>query len=103
MGGFKGIMMVLGSVMMKTFNADITRNLENMAYNIKIMSKSGRQSVMNLRQDANTQLRKMYADSDDPSGPLKADVYTTQAKAQDAYLLKQQEMLRRGKELTVEE
>lgn len=103
MGGFKGVMLVVGSIMMKTFSADMTRSLENMAYNIRSMSAGGKKEILDLRQDANKSLKRMYADSNDPSGPLKADVYTRQAKIQDSLILKEQEMLRLGKNLTEEE
>jgi hypothetical protein len=77
MGGFKGVMTVVGAVMMKTFSADITKNLENMAYNIRSMSAGGRDEIFNLRKKANKELGDMYRDSEKTeTGTVKADIFT---------------------------
>lgn len=103
MGGFKGVMTVVGAVMMKIFSDDITSNLENMAYNIKSRSSSGRQEILDLRKDANTQLRNLYANHSDSNESIKADAYKLTADLQDKLIIKQEALLRSGKSITEEE
>ena len=103
MGGFKGIMMVLGSVMMKTFSANMVTNLENMAYNIRSITKAGKQDLLDLRQSANQNLKNLYKNSNDPNTNIKGEVLVRQANLQDTLIAKEEELIRKGKALTEEE
>lgn len=51
LGGLRGVLLALGAIVTKVFSAQISQGLTNMAYNIKMMTKSGRESVEKERRD----------------------------------------------------
>jgi hypothetical protein len=46
MGGLKGVVALLGGVLLTAFSGQAARGLENMAYNIKMMTAWGQQEIM---------------------------------------------------------
>lgn len=51
LGGLRGVLLALGAIVTKVFSAQISQGLTDMAYNIKMMTKSGRESVEKERRD----------------------------------------------------
>ena len=51
LGGLQGVLLALGAIVTKVFSSQISQGLTNMAYNIKMMTKSGRESVEKERRD----------------------------------------------------
>ena len=51
LGGLQGVFLALGAIVTKVFSAQISQGLTNMAYNMKMMTKSGRESVEKERRD----------------------------------------------------
>ena len=51
LGGLQGVLLALGAIVTKVFSAQLSQGLTNMAYNIKMITKSGRESVEKERRD----------------------------------------------------
>lgn len=51
LGGLQGVLLALGSIVTKVFSAQLSQGLTNMAYNIKMMTKAGRESVEKERKE----------------------------------------------------
>jgi spermidine/putrescine-binding protein len=51
LGGLQGILLALGSIVTKVFSNQLSQGLTNMAYNIKMMTKAGRESVEKERKE----------------------------------------------------
>lgn len=50
MGGLKGVVALLGGVLLTAFSGQAARGLENMAYNIKMMTTWGSQEIMQTKE-----------------------------------------------------
>lgn len=50
MGGLKGVIALLGGVLLTAFSGQAARGLENMAYNIKMMTAWGQQEIMQTKE-----------------------------------------------------
>ena len=51
LGGLQGVLLALGSIVTKVFSTQLSQGLTNMAYNIKMMTKAGRESVEKERKE----------------------------------------------------
>ena len=51
LGGLQGVLLALGAIVTKVFSAQLSQGLTNMAYNIKMMTKAGRESVEKERKE----------------------------------------------------
>ena len=104
LGGLPGILTIISSLMFKIFGPDMIKQMEQWKYNFQLRSDDGVKEILKQRKAANEELRKMFANSaDDQVGTAKADVYTKQANLQDTLIVKQQELLAKGTQLTEEE
>ncbi len=97
LGGVKGVLLSLGAIVTKVFSAQMSQGLTNMAYNLKMMTKSGRQSIEKERQDfiANA------ADSIQSDPDFETDVDTAQKDSLTTELTLQAEYLANAEKMSV--
>lgn len=50
LGGLKGVLMAVGAIATKVFSAQLSQGLTNMVYNIRMMTKAGREAEQNARK-----------------------------------------------------
>ena len=86
LGGMDGVLLLLGSVITKVFSEQLSQGLKNTVYNIKGLTKSGRQELQGLKKEANDLLIKDLLD--DAKGPKsnQAQSMKSLSEAQQAYI-----------------
>ena len=90
LGGLKGVMAAIGAIITKVFSEQLSKGLSNMAYNLKMMTEAGRQSVAKEKKAFITDAKERLANMEDDGSPT---VHTTAAEAYDAQLSRQQQLL----------
>ena len=85
-GGLKGVLLGLGAVVTKVFSTQISNGLRDMATNLAMSTKSGREKIQNLRKEANNALIDQAFSSNTREGKLKAESYKAQGREQLAYI-----------------
>lgn len=58
LGGLPGVLSLVGSLIFKIFNQNLTSSLDNVIYNIKMSTTAGKESIKQLRQEAAQSLIK---------------------------------------------
>ena len=98
MGGLKGVLLTIGSLVTTIFGQQITATINNLANNIKMLTPTGRQQVQNRRAEANEELQTMAQGMTRNSneGASMSEAYNSQAQLQ-------QTLLDKAKSLTEEE
>ena len=86
LGCLDGVLIGIGTLLTKVFAKDLTNSLNNAIYNIKMLSKSGREAIEKTRTDAGVQLRDLYTGAATPMGEMTGMAYASQADAQDALI-----------------
>ena len=102
-GGLKGVLPLIGGLMLKAFGPQIADSLDNLVQRIKLKTKSGQAEILKLRKDANKALREQAVDSRLLSGGIASDVYKKQSGLQDALIVKEQELNALGHQMTDQE
>ena len=82
MGGLKGVVTLLGGVLLTAFSGQAARGLENMAYNIKMMTTWGQQEIMQTKELAYQEAKRVSNAG-----------YVTEAQSAQAALMKNQLLL----------
>ena len=90
MGGLKGVMAAIGVIITKVFSEQLSKGLSNMAYNLKMMTNVGRQSVAKEKKAFITDAKERLANMEDDGSPT---VHAAAAEAYDAQLSRQQQLL----------
>lgn len=88
MGGVKGILLTLGTVFLSVYKNQIGESLKNAQYSIMNLTKTGRQHIAKLREEANKELGNMFADNATLNDSFMGKIYASQAKAQDLLIEK---------------
>ena len=104
LGGLPGVLTVASSLMIKMFGKDMAKAIDDWGYNIKLRSKEGVQSLMELREQAKNSLKTMYADNVD-TGPINSAsqiAFSEYASLTDVVLAKQKELTAQGQMLSEE-
>lgn len=105
-GGLQGAFSLLGGVILKVYQTEISTSLSNFAYNLQTLTKKGRENLFNqaaeLKNQTNAALRSYSSDGSN-IGAVRADVNVSQAVAQDALIEKQRQLLQNGQSLTESE
>ena len=104
LGGLPGVLTVASSIMFKMFGKDMAQAIDDWGYNIKLRSKEGVQSLMELREQAKESLKTMYADNVD-TGPVNSAsqvAFNEYASLTDVVLAKQKELTAQGQMLSAE-
>lgn len=86
LGGVKGVVVTLGTVLMTVFNQQITASLKNFTHNLQMMTKTGQQRLVALQQESQNLLAKMGSDKGTIGGGIIADAYVQEANAQKQLL-----------------
>ena len=86
LGGVKGVVVTLGTVLMTVFNQQITASLKNFTHNLQMMTKTGQQRLVALQQESQNLLAKMGSDKGTVGGGIIADAYVQEANAQKQLL-----------------
>ena len=102
-GGLKGVLPLIGGLMLKAFGPQVADSLDNLVQRIKLKTKSGQAEILKLRKDANKALSEQAIDSGLLSGGIASDVYKKQSGLQDALIVKEQELNALGRQMTDQE
>lgn len=102
-GGLKGVLPLIGGLMLKAFGPQVADSLDNLVQRIKLKTKSGQAEILKLRKDANKALREQAVDSGLLSGGIASDVYKKQSGLQDELIVKEQELNALGRQMTDQE
>ena len=100
MGGLKGVLSTVGVLMTTVFGSAISNQIQNMIYNIKLMSSSGREAIAQLRTDANNELVKQMQSQNTPEAMASANVFKAQGELQNELLAKSDELIAKNTQLT---
>jgi TP901 family phage tail tape measure protein len=93
LGGLGGVLTMVGAILIKVFQKDLTESVDRAMYNIMMKTEKGRQQIKETREEANAALKDMYSSSATPSGDMVGQAYASQATAQD-------ELIRRAEKMT---
>lgn len=82
LGGLKGTIATLGTVFISVFGSQLTGALKNATYNLKMMTKSGRDEMISIKEKAQDLLSTQSANKATRGGSTTADVYKQEAASQ---------------------
>ena len=82
LGGLKGTIATLGTVFISIFGDQLTGALKNATYNLKMMTKSGRDEMISIKEKAQDLLSTQSANKATRGGSTTADVYKQEAASQ---------------------
>ena len=82
-GGLKGVLLALGTIALGVFKNQIANGLQNVVYNLTMMTKAGQQKIFQLRNETAEALKTMYVDIENP---FLKETYISQAQAQEILL-----------------
>ena len=97
MGGLKGVIALLGGVLLTAFSGQAARGLENMAYNIKMMTVWGQQEIMQTKELAYQEAMRVSN-----SGYI-TEAQEAQVKVMQNQLLLQNDLVKRANNISEEE
>ena len=86
LGGLKGVLLTIGTIVTQVFKKQIAESLGNLAYNIKMSTDAGRQSLVDMKREANSRLVKENFDQDTTSSRAAGLAYEAQGNAQMEYI-----------------
>ena len=98
LGGVKGVVVTLGTVLMTVFNQQITASLKNFTHNLQMMTKTGQQKLIDLQQESQKLLAKIGSDKGTVGGGIIADAYVKEAQVQQQLLSVSQKLNAQEKE-----
>lgn len=102
LGGLPGVLGLSSNILFKMFGKEMAKSIDDWGYNIKLRSEQGLNSIMELREKSIKALSNMYANNVD-TGPVNAVsqfTFENQANLANDLLMKEQELLAKGAELT---
>ena len=100
MGGMRGVLSMIGALVTKIFGREIADALSSLTYNSKKAIQDAEQiKTKTLETLKNSQIYDTSTDS----GSMRFAAYEGQANLQSKILLKKQELLKAGKQITQEE
>ena len=68
LGGLKGVLLTVSTLLMKTFSTQMAAGITNMAHNLRMLTQSGRQGVQNARTQTLNNMVGMMPASDEYTG-----------------------------------
>lgn len=99
LGGLKGVLPLVASLMMRAFGKDMVESMQRVAYNMKLTSENGREGIRQMRSKFNAELADMFND-ETISGSAMTAVFKTTASLQEQILAKTDELTARNTKLT---
>lgn len=91
-GGFKGILITIGTIAVKYFKGNILSSIESVRDLLFSFTEKGRNQVLQLKKDANKELTKMQEGKANTTGYMIGSAYSSQASMQDELLLKSKDL-----------
>ena len=86
LGGVKGVLLLIGTFMMNSFKPQIIKGLEDVRYNLLMMTDAGRKAIFALREETNKQLSNMFTDEGSIFSSNIGENYASQAEVQQILL-----------------
>lgn len=90
LGGLSGVLTLISTLMFQAFGKEITASIDNLFYNLTFNTEQAKEKIIQLRQQMIGSMRSMIGD--DIASSTNADIYELQGQAQDALLLKTQQL-----------
>ena len=78
LGGLKGVLLLIGTITTSVFKDQFASGLQSLVLGIKSFTKSGRESVANLKQEVNQELQGMLAADKTATSQLMGEAYASQ-------------------------
>ena len=86
LGGVKGVLLLVGSVVTTVFNKEISNAINSMAMGLMGLTKKGKQKIEDLRTEANDRLIKNATNDGTVSGGATAATYQEQGRLQNVLI-----------------
>ena len=86
MGGVKGLLLSLGSIVTRVFSKQIAESFSNLIFNIKGLTSTGRSKLEDMKKEANKLTIEGYMDTGGISGEYTSQAYSLVAQNQLDYL-----------------
>ena len=102
-GGVQGVLTLASALMFKFLGPSIVTGIQNIVSNIFHLTNTGKNSIEQMRQEANKLAASMARDSTLETGGLRADIITKRSELIDKILVKNRELAQQGKKMTAEE
>ena len=100
LGGMKGVLMIVASVLANTFSADIAAGIDNVIYSLKMSTKKGFQEILDTKKEATQALRDTIPEDDSGTVGL---IITGKADMQDKLIEKTLELEKANNAITESE
>lgn len=98
LGGLPGVLLLVANAMMRAFGPEIAQQMQNTWYNLNYSTEAESKRLAALRAEI-IQTMKSLSGFDNYS-TVMADAFKISAEAQDAYILKTQEIINQGRQLS---
>lgn len=98
LGGMPGVLLLVANAMMRAFGPEIAQQMQNTWYNLNYNTEAESKRLAALRMEI-IQTMKSLGGFDNYS-TVMADAFKISAEAQDAYILKTQEIINQGRQLS---
>ena len=92
LGGVKGTLLTIGTIVTKVFSKQIGQSINDAIFSLRNLTKSGRNSWLELKKQANQALIDQYRDQGGEQGSYKADIYTALGRNQLDYIALAEDM-----------
>ena len=86
MGGVKGLLLSLGSIVTRVFSKQIAESFSNLIFNIKGLTSTGRSKLEDMKKEANKLTIEGYMDTGGTSGDYTVQAYKLISQNQLDYL-----------------
>lgn len=86
LGGFKGVMLALGAIITRVFQQQIAGAISNMAYSIRMFTKTGEKEIINRKREVNDALISTSIKGKSMADQNATIAYQQQGQQQQAYL-----------------
>ena len=86
LGGVKGTLLTIGTIVTKVFSKQIGQSINDAIFSLRNLTKSGRNSWLELKKQANQALIDQYRDQGGEENAYKADIYAALGKNQLDYI-----------------
>ena len=100
LGGLEGVLLSLGAIFTNVFRKNISASFKDVAYSLKMLTKSGRESETKLRKEAVGELQS-FNQRGTLTGETRTDSYQIVAKMQENYLQNEEKLSDLNKEINL--
>lgn len=102
LGGMKGVLLLISSVIMKTFGQNMAGSINRMIYNFQSGTQKSRKEILALRNDTNKLLTTMSSDGT-AAGQAFANIFSKTAKVQQEIINQNERIAKSGRQKTADE